>query len=65
MSYLYSKLPFFISTDQQSYENQGIGFQFMPHLVEEASMMMHNLISHSKFVHGDFVKSYFLLKAVN
>ena len=34
MSYSYPKLPLFISTDQTFYEDQGIVFQFIPHLVD-------------------------------
>ena len=64
MSHSCPKLPLFISADQYVYENQGIVFQFMPHLAEEVSMMMHNLIPYLKHMHGDAVEPYFLLEAV-
>ena len=64
MSHSYPKLPLFISADQHFYESQGIVFQFMPHLSEEASMMMHNLIPYLKHVDGDVVEPYFSPEAV-
>ena len=38
---------------------QGYHFQFMPHMEEEATMMMHNIITVLNLKSGDDVKSSF------
>ena len=64
MSHKFPTLPLFISADHHFFDNGGIVFQFMPHLAEEAVMMMHNLIPYFRHHHGSDVENYFLSDAV-
>ena len=64
MSHKYPTLPLFVSADHHFYDNGGIVFQFMPHLADEAIMMMHNLLPYFRHLHGEAVEQYFLPEAV-
>ena len=60
----YPILPLFLSVDKHFCYSQGYQFQFMPHMEEEATTMMHNLISVLILNYGDDVKTYFLPEAL-
>ena len=64
LSTKYPSLPLFLSVDKHFWSSAGYHFQFMPHMEEEATMMMHNLIPVLAYHHGDKVKKYFYPEAV-
>ena len=60
----YPSLPLFINVDKQFWNTSGYNFQYMPHMEEEATLMMHNLIPVLKFTHGDTIEDYFYPESV-
>ena len=63
-SHAFPNLPLFISADQHFFENAGVVFQYMPHIAQEANMMMHNLIPYLRHTIGDDILPYFRSEAV-
>ena len=61
----YPNLPLFLSVDKHFWSSSGYHFQFMPHMAEEATMMMHNLIPVLTFFYGEEAKRYFHPEAVD
>ena len=53
----YPNLPLFLSVDKHFWSSQGYHLQFMSHMEEEATMMMHNIIPVLTFKNGDDMKN--------
>ena len=49
-------MPPFLSVDKHLWSSQGYHFQFMPHMEEEATMMINNIIPVLTFKYGEDVK---------
>ena len=50
--------------DKHFWSSQGYHFQFMPHMEEEATIMMKNIIPVLIFKYGYDMKTYFFPEAV-
>ena len=59
MSKKYRNLPLFLLVEKYFWSSQGYHFHLIPHIEEEATMMMHNLIPVLIFRYRDNVKNNF------
>ena len=58
-------VPLFVLVDNHYFANEGVAFQFLPHVADEASMMIRNLIPYLQATAGEYVNRYFYMDAVN
>ena len=56
----YPNLPLFLLVYKHFWSSQGYHFQFMPHMEDKETTLMHNLTSVLILKCGDNVKTYFL-----
>lgn len=47
-----------MNADDHFFANEGVIFQFMPHVEEEAALMINNLIPYLIETTGDYVKDF-------
>ena len=60
----FNKIPLFMSMDDHYITNEGVIFQFMPHVADEAMMMIRNLIPYFRDTKDNCIESYFEMEAV-